>query len=60
MADVLHKKFPDAAIEMVKGEKGIFDVAVDDEVVYSKSERGIQLSEVSDDEIVKIIDKMES
>lgn len=59
MADVLHRKFPDAAIEMVKGEKGIFSVSIDDEVVFSKSERGIKLSEVSDDEIVQIIDEME-
>lgn len=44
---------------MVKGEKGIFSVSIDDEVVFSKSERGIKLSEVSDDEIVQIIDEME-
>lgn len=65
MADALNSEFPDADIKLVKGEKGVFDVAVDDKVVYSKSERGkksergISLSDVSEDEIVEIIEKLE-
>lgn len=56
----MNNEFLDAKVELVKGEKGIFDVTVDDETVYSKSERGISLSEVSEDEIVEIIEKLES
>ena len=60
LADTLRKEFPDAAIELVKGDKGIFDIAVDDKVVYSKHERSVSLSDVSEGEIVEIIKKLES
>lgn len=55
MADTLHKEFPDAAIELINGEKGIFDITVDDKIVYSKDERSISLSDVSEEDIVAII-----
>lgn len=58
MAARLNKEFPDHGIELVKGDKGIFDVSVDDKIVYSKDERGISLSDMSEDEIVEIVSEL--
>lgn len=59
MAGKLREKFPDDEVELIKGDKGIFDVTVDDELIYSKHEREIGLLDVDEEEIVEIVDNLE-
>ncbi len=60
MAERLRDKFPDATVELIKGDKGIFDVALDGGVVYSKYKLGISVSDVSEDDVIEKIMARES
>lgn len=49
-------EFPDGIeISLIRGKGGIFDVAVEDEVVYSKQKRGIQKSDIKDADVVQAV-----
>ncbi len=42
-------------VSLIRGKGGIFDVAVEDEVVYSKQKRGIQKSDIKDADVVQAV-----
>ena len=37
MAAEIKSEYPDAAVALLKGERGIFDVAIGDQLVFQKS-----------------------
>lgn len=51
----MDEEFDSPTIELVEGSNGIFDVALNDQLIFCKDERGIKLSEVDDDEIIDIV-----
>ena len=56
MAGSILAEFPDGIeISLIQGNKGIFDVAVEDEVVYSKDERGISKADIKDADVVQAV-----